>query len=61
VERELDRGVAVRRLLDDPEEAGRIGRAAQQHVREQFVGDLHLLRYAALFSALTTADGDCPA
>ena len=45
-------GAAVRRLLDDPGEAGEMGRAAQAHVREQYVGDLHLLRYERLFSAL---------
>lgn len=45
-------GVAVRRLLDDPGRAAQMGRAAQAHIREQFVGDLHLLRYERLFSAL---------
>jgi hypothetical protein len=29
-----------------------MGRAAHAHVREQYLGDLHLLRYARLFSAL---------
>ena len=45
-------GAAVRGLLDDPEEARRIGRAAMAYVQGQYVGDLHLLRYASLFSAL---------
>ena len=45
-------GAAVRGLLDDPDAAGRMGRAAQAHIREHFVGDLHLLRYADLFDAL---------
>ncbi len=45
-------GAAVRRLLDDPDEAGRMGRAARERVREHYVGDLHLLRYADLFSAM---------
>jgi trehalose synthase len=45
-------GAAVRRLLDDPGQAGRMGRAAQAHIREHYVGDLHLLRYARLFGAL---------
>ncbi len=45
-------GAAVRRLLDDPGEASRMGRAAQAHIREQYMGDLHLLRYERLFSAL---------
>jgi trehalose synthase len=46
-------GAAVRQLLDDPGEAGRLGRAAHAHVRRDYVGDLHLLRYADLFGALT--------
>jgi hypothetical protein len=29
-----------------------MGRAAQAHIREHYVGDLHLLRYAQLFDAL---------
>jgi trehalose synthase len=45
-------GGAVRRLLDDPEGAARMGRAAQAHVRDQYVGDRHLLRYASLFDAM---------
>jgi trehalose synthase len=45
-------GAAVRRLLDDPGEAGRIGRAAHSHIAKHYVGDLHLLRYAELFGAL---------
>jgi trehalose synthase len=45
-------GAAVRRLLDDPGQARRMGRAAQAHIREHYVGDLHLLRYAQLFDAL---------
>jgi len=45
-------GCAVSRLLDDPELAARTGRAAQEHVRANFVGDLHLLKYAKLFSTL---------
>jgi trehalose synthase len=45
-------GAAVRRLLDDPAEASRMGRAAQVCISEHYVGDLHLLRYANLFDAL---------
>jgi trehalose synthase len=45
-------GAAVRRLLDDPDGAARMGRAAQAHVRDQYVGDRHLLRYASLFDAM---------
>jgi len=43
---------ALRRLLADPDEAVRMGKAAQAHVSEHYVGDLHLLRYAELFDAL---------
>ena len=45
-------GAAVRRLLDNPGEASQIGRAAQSHIAQHYVGDLHLLRYAQLFGAL---------
>jgi trehalose synthase len=45
-------GTAVRQLLDDPGRASQLGRAAQAHIREHYVGDLHLLRYERLFSAL---------
>jgi trehalose synthase len=45
-------GAAVRRLLDDPDEAALMGHAAQAHVRDQYVGDRHLLRYASLFDAM---------
>jgi len=46
-------GAAVRGLLDDPGEADRLGRAAHARVRANYVGDLHLLRYADLLGALT--------
>jgi trehalose synthase len=45
-------GAAVRGLLDDPDEAARMGRAAMAHVREHYVGDRHLLRYGSLFDAM---------
>jgi trehalose synthase len=45
-------GAAVRQLLDDPDEASRMGRAAQVYIGEHYVGDLHLLRYADLFGEL---------
>ena len=48
-------GTAVRGLLDDPGEAARLGRAAHARVRADYVGDLHLLRYADLFGALIPA------
>jgi trehalose synthase len=45
-------GRAVRELLDDPARAERMGAAAREHVRDHFIGDVHLLRYAELFSSL---------
>jgi trehalose synthase len=45
-------GAAVRKLLDDRQERSRLGAAAHAYVRDNFIGDLHLLRYAEVFSAL---------
>ncbi|GAA3344943.1 glycosyltransferase [Amorphoplanes nipponensis] len=45
-------GATVRHLLDHPEERARLGAAAHDYVRANFVGDLHLLRYAEVFGAL---------
>jgi trehalose synthase len=45
-------GQAVRGLLDDPEAASRIGQAAHAHVRQDYVGDLHLRRYAQVFGTM---------
>jgi trehalose synthase len=45
-------GSAVHRLLTHPEEARRMGIAARAHVRDEYVGDRHLLRYAELFNTL---------
>jgi trehalose synthase len=45
-------GVGVSELLDDPDEASRMGHAAHAHIRESYVGDVHLLRYANLFGSL---------
>jgi trehalose synthase len=45
-------GSAARLLLDDPDQAARMGQAAHAHVREQYVGDVHLLRYARLLGTL---------
>lgn len=50
-------GAAIRRLLDDQPERSRMGAAAHAYVRANFVGDLHLLRYADVFSALMSRDG----
>ena len=45
-------GSAARRLLGDQGQAARMGQAAHDHVREQYVGDAHLLRYASLLGTL---------
>jgi trehalose synthase len=45
-------GTAVRLLLGDPAEATRMGQAAHAYIREHFVGDVHLLRYARLLGTL---------
>jgi trehalose synthase len=53
-------GSAVRSLLDNRDEAERLGRAAQQHITRNYVGDLHLLRYAKLLSALMRDQAGVP-
>ncbi len=45
-------GSAVCLLLGDPDQAARMGQAAHAHVREQYVGDVHLLRYAKMLGSL---------
>ncbi|HET9898354.1 MAG TPA: glycosyltransferase [Streptosporangiaceae bacterium] len=45
-------GSAARLLLDNPDLAARTGQAAHAHVRQQYVGDLHLLRYGSLLGML---------
>jgi trehalose synthase len=45
-------GLAARLLLDDRAEANRMGQAAHAYVREDYVGDIHLMRYARLLGAL---------
>ena len=45
-------GAAVRALLDDPERAKRMGEAAQERVRDQFLGARSLLDYLDLVSRL---------
>ncbi|MDQ2875863.1 MAG: glycosyltransferase [Actinomycetota bacterium] len=46
-------GSQVRRLLDHPDVAQRMGRAARGHVQENYVGDRHLLEIAELFEAIS--------
>jgi trehalose synthase len=45
-------GSQVRRLLDHPDIAERMGLAGQAHVREHYLGDIHLLHYARLFDTV---------
>ena len=45
-------GAAARRLLGDQDQAARMGQAAHARIREQYVGDMHLLRYARLLGTL---------
>lgn len=45
-------GKAVTRLLDDEDGARRVGRAAQERVRNQFLGPRHLMQYVDLISKL---------
>jgi trehalose synthase len=49
-------GQAVRFLLDDHDEATRLGVAAHAHVRENYLGDIHLMRYASLLGSLLAKD-----
>ena len=51
--RDLDAyGGAVRGLLDEPEGAERMGDAARERVRNEFLGPRHLLQYLSLLSKL---------
>jgi trehalose synthase len=45
-------GQAVRRLLADRAQTTRLGQAAHAYVREHYLGDIHLLRYAELLGTL---------
>jgi trehalose synthase len=45
-------GAAVCRLLHDRAGADLMGEAGQAYIREQYVGDLHLLRYASLLGPM---------
>jgi trehalose synthase len=45
-------GSAARLLLSDEDQAARMGQAAHAHIREEYVGDAHLLRYARLLGTL---------
>jgi trehalose synthase len=45
-------GSAACLLLGDRAAATRIGQAGQAYIRENFLSDVHLLRYARLFGSL---------
>ena len=45
-------GSAARLLLDDRDQAARMGMAAHAHVQQRYIGDVHLLRYARLLGTL---------
>jgi trehalose synthase len=45
-------GQAVCLLLDDHAKAARLGHAAHAYVRENYLGDIHLMRYAKLLATL---------
>ena len=47
-------GAILRDLLHRPDEIEHLGQAARQYVHDNFIGDLHLLRYAALIERLMT-------
>jgi trehalose synthase len=45
-------GAALVRLLADDDLAAKLGEAARERVRDQYVGDRHLIQYVELFAAL---------
>ena len=49
-------GRAASLLLGDQAEAARLGLAAHEYVRENYIGDIHLMRYAQLLATLTLED-----
>jgi trehalose synthase len=49
-------GQAVRLLLGDQAKAAQLGQAAHAYVRDNYLGDIHLLRYATLLGTLISED-----
>ena len=45
-------GSAVRQLLDSPDDARLMGKAGKEHIRENYLGDHHLARWAQLIVAV---------
>lgn len=48
-------GLTLATLLEHPDEVERLGANARRHVLDEFVGDRHLLQYAALIETLLSA------
>jgi trehalose synthase len=48
-------GDCLRQLLTRPDQVQQLGQAARRHVCDNFIGDLHLLRYAALIEGFLAA------
>jgi trehalose synthase len=45
-------GAAIKELISNPELAGRIGLAARERVRDEYLGTRHLIQYLHLLAAL---------
>jgi len=45
-------GSAVRQLLDNPDDARLMGKAGNEHIRKNYIGDRHLARWAQLIDAI---------
>jgi trehalose synthase len=49
-------GSALERVLGDDALAAKLGEAARDRVRDQYIGDRHLIQYAELFGWLLSGD-----
>lgn len=45
-------GAAVRGLIDDPARASQLGAAGRAYIQENYLGDVHLLRYARMWDTI---------
>jgi trehalose synthase len=52
-----DFGTQVKWLLEHPSQAEEMGRAGREYTRQQFVGDLHLLRFGEVIDVLIDESG----
>ncbi|HEX9043105.1 MAG TPA: glycosyltransferase [Trebonia sp.] len=48
-------GAAVRGLLDNPAQASQMGNSAKAYIQDNYLGDLHLLRYHQMFTAMMSS------